>query len=245
MPLLHPRVVSNASFLIGLLSLPAIPKPSFDEPSRDLSATGSPRLFSNAVRGLGGRRRLRVARLQPRARYAQHVLQRRCTARRPGRGAAMDLAPRARVLGPRRRPRASGSGRALGFGPAHRVCAWAGHRVVPERSPRPRAGFRVDAAPSGAVENGPLCLVLSLGCSAEVLPSGRDALLTPGERGHPPLHGSRGLGCRGRVLPASLLLEHDRLVIEVDDRDAAYPIHVDPWIAVEEPKPGEQRGERR
>ena len=48
--------------------------------------------------------------------------------------------------------------------------------------------------------------------------------------------GLRAWDAAGRDLEASLALEDGRLAIRVDDRQALYPVCVDPWIATEEAK---------
>ena len=100
-------------------------------------------------------------------------------------------------------------------------------------------GFTVDTPPAGLQDEGPLWLVLSTrgGLSAEVLPSGRDALFTDPE-GDAVLRYT-GLGAwdaNGRELEASLAFDDGRLSIRVEDGGAVYPVHIDPCIANEEAK---------
>jgi hypothetical protein len=138
-----------------------------------------------------------------------------------------------------------GRGGALESLPAAEPAA-SGQRVEYERGPLTEwyvnaergleQGFTVESAPAG---EGPLCLVLALagGLRCEVLPGGRDARFTDGAGG-PVLHytGLRAWDAAGRELGAALVARGGRLEIQIDDRDATYPVYVDPWIATEEGK---------
>src|SRR5688572_22515183 len=97
-------------------------------------------------------------------------------------------------------------------------------------------GFTLDERPIGL---GQLEIVLAVGegFTAEVEPGQRDALFIDRRSGSV-LHytGLRAWDSAQRELDASLSVAGERLSIRVEDGGAAYPVHVDPWIATEEAK---------
>lgn len=97
-------------------------------------------------------------------------------------------------------------------------------------------GFTIREAPARGVGDEPLRLVLTLGerFSAEILPGGCDARLFPEEGGSALSYsGLRAWDANGAALSAQLAPAPGGLAIHVDDRDAAYPITVDPMIWIE------------
>jgi len=98
-------------------------------------------------------------------------------------------------------------------------------------------GFVIAAAPGPSGTGGPLRLVLSVegGFAAEVLAGERDAWLVAVDGGVKLSYsGLRAWDAEGRELEARLTRTAERLAILVDDREASYPLTVDPWIWVEE-----------
>ena len=93
-------------------------------------------------------------------------------------------------------------------------------------------GFTLTAAPPG---EGPLVLELSIegGFRIEVQPGRRDALFTNGRGAVVHYAGLVAWDADGRDLGASLSAHGTRLRIEVDDREALYPLVVDPWVYTE------------
>jgi hypothetical protein len=123
-------------------------------------------------------------------------------------------------------------------------------REVAPVAPRVRAN-RVDYAHSGVREwwaNGPLGLehgfdvparpaagagplVLSLGLSGDLHARKTPSGVALEGKGTALRYGSlSATDARGRTLPARLELHSHRLQIEVDDRNAAYPVRVDPFV---------------
>jgi len=97
-------------------------------------------------------------------------------------------------------------------------------------------GFTIKSAPAG---EGRLSLAMSMRVregelSLEILAGGRAARFV-GRSGEVAVHyaGLRAWDATGRELAASLSSDRGRLSILVDDREAAYPVVVDPWIATE------------
>ena len=97
-------------------------------------------------------------------------------------------------------------------------------------------GFTILSPPGPAGSGEPLELLLALegGFTAEILAGERDARLTAvdGTAGLS-YSGLRAWDADGRELEARLSRVPEGLAILVDDRDASYPLTVDPWIWVE------------
>jgi hypothetical protein len=88
-------------------------------------------------------------------------------------------------------------------------------------------GFDVHARP--AAGSGPLTLSMRLSRGTRARLDGSGATLTT--HGRSLRYGGLGAtDARGRALPARLKLDAGRLQIRVDDRRAAYPVRVDPFI---------------
>ena len=100
-------------------------------------------------------------------------------------------------------------------------------------------GFTIASAPEAPGTGEPLRLVLAVegGFTAEVLAGERDARLVAVEGGVDLSYsGLRAWDAAGRELEARLTQSAGGVAILVDDRDASYPLTVDPWIWVEEAK---------
>ena len=82
-------------------------------------------------------------------------------------------------------------------------------------------GFDVARRPAGS---GPLTFSLAVSGRARL---DRNTLLLPGGLQYAGLHAT---DARGRMLHASLALRAGHLQIRVDDRDAEYPVRVDPYV---------------
>ena len=88
-------------------------------------------------------------------------------------------------------------------------------------------GFDVQARPHGG--SGPL--TFSLGLSGNLRPVLRGgSLLLSGHGANLAYRGLVATDARGRILHSFLQLQGDRLLVRVDDRDAVYPIRVDPFV---------------
>jgi hypothetical protein len=86
-------------------------------------------------------------------------------------------------------------------------------------------GFDVRARPSAG--RGPLTLTLGVAGSLHARESRAAVAL-----GHTLRYGGlTATDAHGVTLPATLRVEHGRIVIGVDDRDAAYPIRIDPFVS--------------
>lgn len=91
-------------------------------------------------------------------------------------------------------------------------------------------GFTLQTPPDG---DGPVRIVQELTGGLLPVPAGEDGLRFVAPDGSTTI-GYRGLhafDAVGRVLPATVTTESGRLVLEVDDTDATYPIVVDPMIS--------------
>ena len=108
------------------------------------------------------------------------------------------------------------------------VCEW---YVFDERGLE--QGFTLAERPEG---EGPLRLEIALETDLEpVVSAGGRGLELHDEAGHAALHyaGLFAFDAQGHELEARLRCDAQRLVIEVEDRDARYPLVVDPWIVTE------------
>ena len=97
-------------------------------------------------------------------------------------------------------------------------------------------GFTLESRPDG---EGSLRFALEIGpgWTARVQPGARDALFRGAESGVVVQYtGLRAWDAAERELEAALELDGDRVVLQVDDVGACYPLHVDPWIGTEEAK---------
>ena len=97
-------------------------------------------------------------------------------------------------------------------------------------------GFTIERAPARFTEE-PLELVLAVegGFTALVLPGERDAVFThPESEARVFYTGLRAWDTLGQELEARLTQRGDRLSLLVEDRDATYPLTVDPWVWLEE-----------
>jgi FG-GAP repeat len=92
-------------------------------------------------------------------------------------------------------------------------------------------GFDVARAPSGGA--GRLTLALSLAGDLRARASGA-GLIFSGQGTSLRYTGLTATDARGRRLPASIALRGGRLVLSVDDRGAAYPLRIDPFVQVGE-----------
>ncbi|MGH8615867.1 MAG: FG-GAP repeat protein [Gammaproteobacteria bacterium] len=94
-------------------------------------------------------------------------------------------------------------------------------------------GFTLEHRPAGAQE-GPLTLALDLSGTIELERTGQkyaDAFaFCPRRRGRAAHRGLTALDAGSRQLPARLALTDGTLKIEVDERNAAYPLTIDPFI---------------
>lgn len=92
-------------------------------------------------------------------------------------------------------------------------------------------GMRLDSRPAG---NGTLLVNFTL--AGTLHPSLAGQTLIFFDAAGPVMHygGLAAHDATGRELPASLALSQDTLTWQIDDRDAVYPITIDPWIAKQE-----------
>jgi hypothetical protein len=100
-------------------------------------------------------------------------------------------------------------------------------------------GFTVNEPPPGPRGAGPLELGLAVGggFSIHILSGARDARFVEVEgRAVVQYTGLRAWDAMGRELGAQLSVVGEDLRIRIEDRDALYPVHIDPWLAVEEAK---------
>ncbi len=88
-------------------------------------------------------------------------------------------------------------------------------------------GFDVPASPVGG--SGPLALSLSLSGDVHARMRGR-GLVLDGPGGSLLYRGLRAVDATGRRLRSWMALRRGSLLIEVDDRRATYPLHIDPYI---------------
>ena len=91
-------------------------------------------------------------------------------------------------------------------------------------------GMTLSSRPAGADSNGALRLEFALGGASARLQGGRLTFAGPGGRAILRYSGLIATDARGRVLPSGLQLDGRRLLIEVNDRRARYPITIDPLI---------------
>lgn len=95
-------------------------------------------------------------------------------------------------------------------------------------------GFTLGAAPAGGSANEPVVLEMELGGELEAMLMDERSAVFAGER--PERVRYTDLFARdaeGQELPARLALAEGRLQIRVDDRDAVYPVEIDPLIWIE------------
>ena len=102
-------------------------------------------------------------------------------------------------------------------------------------------GFTIPAAPPTCKEAGdlPLQLVLALDGIDDVRPGadGRSLRLVSATDGFTLTYsGLRAWDAEGRPLDARLAYDAGEITIAVEDRAAAYPVTIDPWIAIEAAK---------